>query len=151
MLPRGTRGWDRSTPAGACAASTTTATAYHYLAGWEAPYAWWDLPVVLGTLGGIGLVVGTTGLFIAKRRRDPAMRDPAHRGMESAFTAILFATALTGLALLVLRATPAMGALLAIHLGVVLALFLSFPYGKFVHGLYRFAALARAARERHDL
>ena len=134
---------------GLCAASTTTATAYHYLAGWEAPYAWWDLPVVLGSLGGLGLVVGTAGLHAAKHRRDPALRDEAHRGMETSFTAMLFAAGLTGLALLALRTTGAMGGLLAVHLGVVLALFVTFPYGKFVHGLYRYAALVRSARERN--
>jgi citrate/tricarballylate utilization protein len=41
-----------------------------------------------------------------------------------------------------------MPVLLAIHLGVVLALFLTLPYGKFVHGLYRYLALSRHARER---
>ncbi len=41
-----------------------------------------------------------------------------------------------------------MGMLLAIHLGVVLGLFLSLPYGKFVHGLYRFLALVKYADER---
>ena len=39
-------------------------------------------------------------------------------------------------------------ALLCVHLGVVLALFLSLPYGKFVHGLYRFLALVKYAAER---
>ena len=72
-----------------CFAATSIATLYHY-AGWEAPYAWWDLPVLLGTAGGIGLVFGTAGLFEAKRRRDPAMRDEAHRGMEMTFLAMLF-------------------------------------------------------------
>jgi citrate/tricarballylate utilization protein len=68
--------------------------------------------------------------------------------MDVAFLAMLFLTSLTGLALLVLRSTPAMGLLLAIHLGVVFGLFITLPYGKFVHGLYRYAALARSARER---
>lgn len=41
-----------------------------------------------------------------------------------------------------------MGIVLAVHLGVVLALFLTMPYGKFVHGIYRTAALLRHAGER---
>ena len=38
--------------------------------------------------------------------------------------------------------------LLAIRLGVILGLFLTLPYGKFVHAIYRFAALVRYAIER---
>jgi citrate/tricarballylate utilization protein len=63
---------------------------------------------------------------------------------------MLFLTSLTGLLVLALRETSAMGVLLAIHLGVVLALFLSMPYGKFVHGLYRYAALVKYAAERRS-
>ncbi len=37
-----------------CLAATSVATLYHYLLGREAPYPWYDLPVVLGTIGGIG-------------------------------------------------------------------------------------------------
>jgi citrate/tricarballylate utilization protein len=131
-----------------CFAATSVATFYHYLLGREAPYPWYDLPVVLGTLGGIGLLIGPAGLLAAKWTRDPAQQDTARLGMDVAFLAMLFLTSLTGLALLVLRETPAMGLLLAIHLGVVFALFATMPYGKFVHGIYRFAALVRYARER---
>lgn len=134
-----------------CFASTSMATLYHYIAGREAPYAWWELPVVLGTLGGIGLIVGPVGLLAAKRQRDRAMTDASSLGMDVAFLVMLFLTSATGLALLGLRETSAMGVLLALHLGVVLALFLTLPYGKFVHGLYRFLALIRYAQERRML
>ena len=131
-----------------CFAATCVATLYHYLLGREAPYAWWDLPVVLGTLGGIGLLIGPLGLLAAKSRRDPALADSARSGMDAAFILMLFLTSATGIALLLLRDTAAMGPLLAVHLGFVFALFITLPYGKFVHGLYRFVALVRYARER---
>jgi citrate/tricarballylate utilization protein len=131
-----------------CFAATSVATLYHYLLGREAPYPWWDLPVVLGTLGGIGLMVGSIGLFAAKSRRAPELLDENRYGMDVGFIAMLFLTGFTGMALLVLRETAAMGPLLALHLGAVFALFITMPYGKFVHGIYRFAALVRYAQER---
>jgi citrate/tricarballylate utilization protein len=53
----------------------------------------------------------------------------------------------TGLALLASRDSAAMGLLLLAHLALVLTLFVSLPYGKLMHGLYRTAALIRYARE----
>src|SRR5215475_435308 len=131
-----------------CFAATCVATLYHYLLAREAPYPWWDLPVVLGTLGGIGLLIGPIGLLVAKSKRDPVLVDEQRYGMDTAFILMLFLTSLTGMALLLLRETAAMGPLLAIHIGVVFALFITMPYGKFVHGIYRFVALVRYARER---
>jgi citrate/tricarballylate utilization protein len=69
-------------------------------------------------------------------------------GGEYALLILLFLSAATGLLLLGLRETGAMGVLLAIHLGVILALFLALPYSKFVHSIYRSAALLKAAIER---
>ncbi|MBY9027991.1 tricarballylate utilization protein TcuB, partial [Pseudomonas fluorescens] len=73
-----------------CFAATSVATLYHYLLAREAPYPWWDLPVVLGTLGGIGLVVGPIGLFIAKSRRAAELLDAQRYGMDVGFIAMLF-------------------------------------------------------------
>ncbi len=131
-----------------CFAATSVATLYHYLLAREAPYPWWDLPVILGTLGGIGLVIGPAALLVEKFKRDPALVDERRTGMDVAFIVMLFLTSLTGLALLVWRDAAAMGPLLALHLGVVFALFITLPYGKFVHGLYRYVALVRYAKER---
>jgi citrate/tricarballylate utilization protein len=131
-----------------CFAATSVATLYHYLLAREAPYPWWDLPVVLGTLGGIGLLIGPVGLWFEKLRRDKALVDTQRTGMDVAFIVMLFLTGLTGMVLLIWRDSAAMGPLLALHFGFVWALFITLPYGKFVHGIYRFAALVRYARER---
>jgi len=131
-----------------CFAATAVATIYHYVFGIRAPYPFWSLPVILGTLGGIGLVVGPIGLMWLKHVRDPDLGDRTQGGMDVAFSVLLLITAVTGLALLALRETRAMGPTLAIHLGAVLALFVTMPYGKFVHALYRFAALVRFHIER---
>ncbi|MGA7322913.1 MAG: tricarballylate utilization 4Fe-4S protein TcuB [Rhodomicrobium sp.] len=133
-----------------CFASTCVATVYHYAFRWEAPYAWNEAPVILGTLGGFGLIVGPLGLLNEKRFRDPSVSSEESNGMDVAFLMALLLTAATGLALLFLRNTPLMSLLLAIHLGAVLGFFLTLPYGKFVHGLYRFAALMRYAREQSE-
>ncbi len=133
-----------------CFASTSVATLYHYLFGWEAPYPVTSLPVILGTLGGIGLLIGPVGLLWLNLRRDPATGDDAQRTMDRGFIALLLLTSATGLALLAGRDTGAMAILLAVHLGVVMALFLTLPYGKFAHGIYRTAALLKSAIEKRQ-
>ena len=131
-----------------CFASTTVAAIYHGVFGWLAPYGITSLPVVLGTLGGAGLTAGSSGLWVLYGRRDPSLGDPAQRAGDRSFLALLFSTTVTGLALLGLRASAAMGVLLIVHLATVLALFVTLPYGKFVHGFYRAAALVAFERER---
>ena len=131
-----------------CFAATSVASLYHYLMHWHAPYALSSLPVLLGTAGGIGLLVGTAGLFWLNLRRHPLHGDPAQKPMDRGFMALLFLSSLTGLALLAGRDAAVMALLLALHLGVVLALFLTLPYGKFAHGFYRSAALLKSALEK---
>jgi citrate/tricarballylate utilization protein len=130
-----------------CFASTSVAAVYHTAFGWLAPYPYTSVPVLLGTAGGVGLVVGPAGLLALRRRRDPALSAAGQQGLDESFIALLLLTSLTGLALLVLRNQAVMATLLVVHLGVVLALFVTLPYGKFVHGIYRAAALVKFARE----
>ncbi len=143
------RWWHHATFGGfvLCFASTSVAAVYHSAFKWEAPYAYASVPVVLGVVGGLGLLLGPMGQWWLARGRDPSMGDPAQRGMDEALLLLLWLTSLTGLLLLLLRTTSAMGPLLLVHLGVVLALFVTLPYGKFVHGFYRLLALIKSAGE----
>ena len=100
------------------------------------------------TAGGIALAVGTAGTLLHRRRRDAALSDEAQVQLDTSLLLLLLLTAVTGLLLLLLRREPAMGLVLIVDLGVVLALFLTLPYGRFVHGLYRGIALLRYRRER---
>jgi citrate/tricarballylate utilization protein len=127
-----------------CFASTTTAAFYHYVLGWKAPYGYFSVPVVLGTSGGIGILVGTLGLLWLKRTSNPETQGE----MDITFLALLLLSSASGLLLLALRQSAAMGVLLIVHLGIILALFLTLPYGKFVHAIYRSAALVKNALER---
>ena len=131
-----------------CFASTSVATIYHHALGLISPYAPLSAPVILGTIGGILMMIGTIGLLRLKIIADPEPLARAVLGGEYALLLLLLLVALTGLLLLILRGTSAMGILLAIHLGVVLALFLVVPYSKMVHGLFRTAALIRSASEK---
>lgn len=96
-----------------CFGATVTGTIYDYIFGWIAPYDYLSLPVVLGTVGGVMIIIGTTGLT-----------------------------------LLFLRETTAMGLLLIVHLGVVAAFFAILPYSKFVHILFRLGSLLKYHNEK---
>ena len=134
-----------------CFASTAVAAFYHSFMDWVAPYPLTSVPVLLGSAGGLGLLVGPAGLLWQRRRRDPSLANPEQHALDASFIVLLALTSLTGLLLLGLRDTRAMAALLIIHLGAVLALFVTLPFGKFMHGLYRSAALVKAAGERDEI
>ena len=133
-----------------CFAATSVATVYHYAFDWPAPYDFFSLPKILGTVGGIALAVGTLGLWRLNLARDPQHGDAQQRPMDRGFIALLFFISVTGLALMLSKNTAAMPVLLAVHLGMVMALFLTLPYGKFAHGIFRTAALLRFAVEKRQ-
>jgi citrate/tricarballylate utilization protein len=89
------------------------------------------------------MIVGATGLLYLKYRSDRAPADARTLDLDWVFLVSLDVVSLTGMLLLILRDTPAMGLLLVIHLATVLALYVSAPYGKFAHFVYRYAALVQ--------
>ncbi len=131
-----------------CFAATSVAAVYHYAFGWDAPYDLPSLPKLLGAVGGISLLLGSAGLLRLKLARHPLHGDAAQKPMDYGFIALLLWAAATGLLLWLARGTPAMPALLALHLGGVMALFATMAYGKLAHGIYRSAALLRYAVEK---
>jgi len=131
-----------------CFAATSVATLYHYGFGWVAPYAFFSVPKLLGTLGGLALTAGTAALFWLNRRRHPQQGEAAQKGMDLGFIALLFGIATSGLLLQLLRGSPLMPLLLCLHLAGVMALFLTMPYSKFAHGIYRAAALLKWSVEK---
>jgi citrate/tricarballylate utilization protein len=125
-----------------CCAATASATVYELFLGKLSPFPYTSLPVMLGTAGGIGLLIGPLGLLWLKRRAHAAaMPQPA--ALDVAFLIQLFFISLTGLVLLAWRETAAMPWLLIVHLALVYGFFITLPFGKFVHGIYRTIALLR--------
>jgi len=104
-----------------CFAATCVATVYHYVLRWPAPYPLASWPVVLGTIGGVGLLAGPAGLLWLRAESDSALTSPRQTGMDLAFLVLLMLVGSSGLSLLALRQTAAMGVLLAAHLGTVMA------------------------------
>jgi citrate/tricarballylate utilization protein len=129
-------------------AATTAAAILQDVLHQLPPYPLWSVPVVLGTIGGLAIVAGAAGLIAVKQRSDPRPMSPRMIALDYAFLSLLELAAVTGLALLALRSTAAMGTLLVLHLGAVASLFVTAPYGKFVHFIYRFIALVKNAHER---
>jgi citrate/tricarballylate utilization protein len=122
-------------------ASTVAAAILQDLLHQEPPYPLVSVPVVLGVLGGAGIIVGTTGLLWLKTRSDRALGTATMLRMDAAFLVVLDLASITGLLTLALRTTPLLGTMLVLHLAVLAALYVTAPYGKFVHWVYRVAAI----------
>ena len=102
------------------------------------------------TAGGIGLLIGPAGLLWLNLRRNSEHGDARQKPMDRGFIALLWLVSASGLALLAVRETSALGLMLAVHLGLVMAFFLTMPYSKFAHGIFRSAALLKHAIEKRQ-
>jgi citrate/tricarballylate utilization protein len=124
-------------------AATVAAAIWQDFLGTKPPYPILSVPVVLGIVGGVAIIVGVIGLLALRARSDTEPASSSMSRLDRAFLVLLGFVCVTGLLLMSLRGTAALSVLLDIHLGTVAALFLTMPYGKFAHGVYRYAALVR--------
>lgn len=124
-------------------AATVAAAIWQDFLGTKPPYPILSVPVTLGTVGGVAIIAGVIGLLVLRARADSEPSDTAMTKLDRAFLVLLGLVSVTGLLLMALRGTGALAVLLDVHLGTVAALFLTMPYGKFAHGIYRYAALVR--------
>ena len=127
--------------------STTLAAFAQEILGIFPPYPVLSPIVLAGLAGGALQVAGCLGLIALKLRATTVPASLTMRQLDFAFLVLLLVVNLTGLALLAFRETTAMGLLLVVHLGAVAGLFITMPYGKFVHVIYRYAALVRNRQE----
>jgi citrate/tricarballylate utilization protein len=123
--------------------STSWAALLHNFLGSHPPYPYLSGPVITGTIGGVMIVLGGAGLLWLKAHSDKGPAEPKMLAVDLAFLWLLLLAAVSGLVLLVLRETAAMGSLLVVHLGIIAALYITLPYGKFAHVVYRYAALVK--------
>lgn len=128
--------------------STSLAAIYQDGFGWLPPFQLMSAPVIFGVMGGVAMIVGSLGLIWLKLKSDEAPASTGALGMDYIFLIMLCLASTSGVLTLALRATSAMGSILVIHLGLVAALFITAPYGKFVHVVYRFLALVKYRAER---
>ncbi len=108
---------------------------------------------VLGNASAVLLVVGV--VLLAVNRLTNAAAAGASRAFDFFFLALVLLVVLSGvgaeLARVFLPVPVALG-VYVVHLGMVLSLFLTFPFSKFAHALYRTLAMAheRLAAERRS-
>ena len=131
----------------AALASTSAAAVEQDLLGILPPFPLLSVPVIAGTAGGLGMLIGCAGLLRLKGRSDPAPSSIRMVALDRTFLAVLGLVSLSGLLLLALRGTALMGTLLALHLALLAALAITAPYGKFVHFVYRYLSLVKHAEE----
>ena len=131
-----------------CFAATSAGTVMHYVFDMPAPYPLFSLPKLLGLTGGLLLTLGCGWMVALKLKSDRDLGDAKAWGGEIGFILLLGFVGLSGLMLYALGSTALMPALLALHLGAVLAFFLLTPFTKMAHGFFRLAALVRDAQRK---
>jgi quinone-modifying oxidoreductase subunit QmoC len=114
-----------------------------YVLGDPIPYPQWHPFKILGNLSAVALVVG--GIMLMASRFGSHRPVIGTTAFDAFFILVVAGVILTGVITEVVRLAEMPAAAFVIyllHLGVVTTLFLTFPYSKFAHMVYRTLALA---------
>lgn len=133
---------------GLCLVSTIAAAVLQDILDVQPPYPLLSVPVLTGTVGGVGLLLGCGGLIALKARSSAVTGFAEMTVKDYGLLVALAFLALSGLATLLTRSTAAYGPVFLVHLAAIVLAFASAPYSKFVHLVFRFAALIQDNAER---
>lgn len=128
---------------GLCIVSTISAAILEHIFAIEPPYPVLSVPVLTGTVGGIGMVVGCTALLHLKRRSSNVTSFAQMTIKDYGLLVALLFLALSGMATLLVRETAAYPVVYLVHMASVSLAYAAAPYSKFVHLVFRFLALVR--------
>ncbi|MDL2272028.1 hypothetical protein LJC23_03235 [Desulfovibrio sp. OttesenSCG-928-I05] len=108
--------------------------------GRYAPFPLLSGPVVVASLGALLVIAGSCVLL--------SLRSPQGERGGASFVFLLLLLSLSGLALIAFYETHAMGSLLCLHVGLLLALFTRLPFAEGADGFFRYIAALRFIQER---
>ncbi|HEY5677959.1 MAG TPA: quinone-interacting membrane-bound oxidoreductase complex subunit QmoC [Myxococcales bacterium] len=123
--------------------TTTSVAVAEYGFGMHLPMRQYNPLKILGNVSAVLLAAGAIWLLVNRLRN--ARAAGSSRAFDNFFLALVLLVIFSGIGAeagrLLLPAVPAV-AIYLVHLGSILALFVTFPFSKFAHALYRTLALA---------
>lgn len=128
---------------GLCTLSTSSAAVLQDFLGSPPPYPVFSLPVISGVIGGLGIVIGCTGLLRLKAKSSQITSFAQMTVKDYGLLVALDFLAISGFATLLTREGPGYGVAYVVHLAAIVLTFAAAPYSKFVHLVFRFLALVR--------
>ncbi len=121
--------------------STLLAAFMSHILNISPPYSITSLPVIFGTIGGVLILLGLTGLIYLRTKMDRIPYADNINSMDTNFILILLFIVITGFLILVFRATSFMPLLFITHLSFVITFFIMLPLNKLQHAIFRYASI----------
>jgi citrate/tricarballylate utilization protein len=121
--------------------STLIAAFMGHILNISPPYSFTSLAVIFGTIGGVLMILGLTGLLYLRTKMDRIPYSENINSMDINLIMILLMSVLTGFLVLLFRSTIFMPILFIIHLSTVITFFIMLPFSKLQHAIFRYASI----------